>query len=364
MPILRHSIKSHTQSMTFRLSLVSLAVLASMLGETLVAGSAEQQANSSDAAFTYPMLADARNDDWKATDEPSREKSKGQYRERHQEPARERSKGPARERNQQPPRETSREPARERYQQPTRERSREPARERHQQPPRERSREPARERHQQPPRERSREPVRERYQAPPRVTIKEPVRERYQEPYRIKPKERERYRDHDRRYDRDEPVRWREHHDDRRYYKPRYYSPAPRGRFYTGPRHYRSHDVVIVQPFRYDYPRHHRYYHLHNDIWGWLSFTAITLAILDNLNDQQQRAHEMALYDATSAPLGETIYWRDGNASGSVTPIEDGTSSSGRYCREFQNEVAIGGKRESLYGTACQNSDGSWEIVQ
>jgi surface antigen len=120
---------------------------------------------------------------------------------------------------------------------------------------------------------------------------------------------------------------------------------------------------VVVRPFRYDYPRHH--HHLHgDDIWGWLTFTAITLAILDNLNEQQQRAHEMALYSATAAPLGETIYWNKGDASGAITPIQDGNSSSGRYCREFQQQVDIGGQRESLYGTACQNPDGSWEIVQ
>jgi surface antigen len=95
-----------------------------------------------------------------------------------------------------------------------------------------------------------------------------------------------------------------------------------------------------------------------------LSFTAITLAILDNLNEQQQREHEMALYSAAAAPLGETIYWHDGNASGAITPIQDGTSSAGRYCREFQQEVTIGSDRETLYGTACQNPDGSWEIVQ
>jgi surface antigen len=121
---------------------------------------------------------------------------------------------------------------------------------------------------------------------------------------------------------------------------------------------------VIVRPFRYSYPRY-RHHHLHGDeIWGWLTFTAITLAILDNLNEQQQREHELALYSAAGAPLGETVYWEKGNAYGAITPLQDGTSSSGRYCREFQQEVTIGGDGETLYGTACQNADGSWEIVQ
>jgi len=39
------------------------------------------------------------------------------------------------------------------------------------------------------------------------------------------------------------------------------------------------------------------------------------------------------------------------------------TSTTGRYCREFQQEVKIGGVKERAYGTACRNPDGSWEVV-
>ena len=128
-------------------------------------------------------------------------------------------------------------------------------------------------------------------------------------------------------------------------------------------RHHHPRDRVVVRPFRYAYPRYR--HHSHNDhIWGLFAFTAITLMILDNLNDQQQREHELALYEATTTPLGETIYWRDGNASGAVTPTREGTSNTGRYCREYQSEVTVGGKRETVYGTACQQADGSWEIEQ
>ncbi len=33
------------------------------------------------------------------------------------------------------------------------------------------------------------------------------------------------------------------------------------------------------------------------------------------------------------------------------------------YCREYQKSVSINGHRESGYGTACQQPDGSWMIV-
>jgi len=215
--------------------------------------------------------------------------------------------------------------------------------------------------------ERYREQPRQRHQEPPRDKSKGQYRERerHPEPNRSTHKERDRYSNEVRHYDRDDYRRWREHDGDRHRHEPRYSPPPPRARHYAPPPgHRHSRDIVIVRPFRYDYPRHH-HHHLHGDeIWGWLTFTAITLAILDNLNERQQREHETALYSAAAAPLGETIYWRDGNASGAITPIQDGTSSAGRYCREFQQEVNIGGKAESLYGTACQNPDGSWEIVQ
>ncbi|WP_428473843.1 RT0821/Lpp0805 family surface protein [Photobacterium indicum] len=99
------------------------------------------------------------------------------------------------------------------------------------------------------------------------------------------------------------------------------------------------------------------------DAWKWLAFTAITLKLLDNLNEQQEREHEAAQVKATTAPINEQINWSDGGASGSVTATREGTTTSGRYCREFQQKITVGGKNENAYGTACQNQDGSWEIV-
>ena len=62
--------------------------------------------------------------------------------------------------------------------------------------------------------------------------------------------------------------------------------------------------------------------------------------------------------------MGETIRWSDTDASGSVTVLRDGTSSAGRYCREYSQKIKIGRESQQAYGTACRNSDGSWEIVE
>jgi hypothetical protein len=130
--------------------------------------------------------------------------------------------------------------------------------------------------------------------------------------------------------------------------------PAPRVR------HYR--EVVVIRPYGHLYPGYGRYQR-DDDAYKWLSFTAITLKVLDVLNEAQERAHEEAQVRATTAPIGDRIIWNDGGASGSVTAVRDGTSTQGRYCREFQQQVTVGGRTEQAYGTACQQPDGAWEIV-
>ncbi len=75
-----------------------------------------------------------------------------------------------------------------------------------------------------------------------------------------------------------------------------------------------------------------------------------------------QRANKQA----HSSPIGESISWNNpetGN-SGTVTPVRDGYSSAGRYCREYQQTIYVGGKQQEGYGTACQQPDGSWEIIK
>lgn len=68
---------------------------------------------------------------------------------------------------------------------------------------------------------------------------------------------------------------------------------------------------------------------------------------------------------AHSAPIGETINWNNPESGnyGTVTPTRDGYSSGGSYCREYQQTIVVGGREEQAFGTACQQPDGSWEIV-
>ncbi len=74
---------------------------------------------------------------------------------------------------------------------------------------------------------------------------------------------------------------------------------------------------------------------------------------------------QQANQQAYSAPLGQQISWNNPESGnyGTVTPKRDGYSSSGRYCREYEQTIYVGGKQETATGQACQNPDGTWEIV-
>jgi hypothetical protein len=144
-------------------------------------------------------------------------------------------------------------------------------------------------------------------------------------------------------------------------YGKRHYGPPPTRVIVVPPRrHYRK--VWVVRDYGHRYYGYGRY-HRDRDAYKWLSFTAITVALINNLTVYQQRAYEDAQIRATTAPVGQTIHWNEAGAYGTVTATREGTSSFNRYCREFQKTVTIGGRTEQAYGTACMQPDGAWEVV-
>jgi len=46
-----------------------------------------------------------------------------------------------------------------------------------------------------------------------------------------------------------------------------------------------------------------------------------------------------------------------------MTPTRTYEGDDGGPCREYTLDAQIGGKTEQIYGTACRQDDGSWEIV-
>ncbi len=66
-----------------------------------------------------------------------------------------------------------------------------------------------------------------------------------------------------------------------------------------------------------------------------------------------------------AAPDQRQVAWQnpDADAQYKVTPVKSYENRAGRYCREYITEAVIGGRTETVYGTACRQPDGAWQIV-
>ena len=62
---------------------------------------------------------------------------------------------------------------------------------------------------------------------------------------------------------------------------------------------------------------------------------------------------------------GQSSTWNNPNTghSGRVTPTSTPTASSGEYCREYEHEITVDGRKEVVKGTACRQNDGSWRVI-
>jgi surface antigen len=61
---------------------------------------------------------------------------------------------------------------------------------------------------------------------------------------------------------------------------------------------------------------------------------------------------------------GQQIAWKnpDSGARYQVVPTKTVQAADGRYCREYTTTATVGGKAETVYGKACRQPDGSWQI--
>lgn len=62
---------------------------------------------------------------------------------------------------------------------------------------------------------------------------------------------------------------------------------------------------------------------------------------------------------------GVPAYWQNARTGTcyTVTPTQNVTIQGNPYCREYRTTAVIGGKKQQVYGTACRQPDGSWQIV-
>jgi surface antigen len=96
-------------------------------------------------------------------------------------------------------------------------------------------------------------------------------------------------------------------------------------------------------------------------IAGALAGGAIGGAVGQSMDDNDRRKMAETLEGVRT---GVPATWRnpDTGVEYAVTPTRTYDTSSGP-CREFTTEALIGGRRETVYGTACRQPDGSWRVM-
>lgn len=62
---------------------------------------------------------------------------------------------------------------------------------------------------------------------------------------------------------------------------------------------------------------------------------------------------------------GQPAYWQNQRTGDSYTvvPTQNVSVSGNPYCREYRTTAIIAGKRQQMYGTACRQRDGTWQMV-
>ncbi len=63
-------------------------------------------------------------------------------------------------------------------------------------------------------------------------------------------------------------------------------------------------------------------------------------------------------------PTNQHARWKNPDSGNeyTVTPTRTYSTSSGP-CREYTTEAKIEGKRETIFGTACRQPDGTWQTA-
>lgn len=103
---------------------------------------------------------------------------------------------------------------------------------------------------------------------------------------------------------------------------------------------------------------------------GQIAMTAVGTLLGAWLGSQAgqslDRADQNYAYQAQYGALqtGRQMNWNNPQSGnyGSVTP-GPAYSNYGSECRQYSHTVYIGGRPETVYGTACRQPDGSWRVA-
>lgn len=105
------------------------------------------------------------------------------------------------------------------------------------------------------------------------------------------------------------------------------------------------------------------------EVAGTALGTLIGAGIGQQIGRKLDRADRLAMAQARYraleyTPSGERTTWEnpDSGHTGWYEP-SPAYEFDGSYCREYTQTIIIGGEKETGYGTACRQPDGSWKIV-
>ena len=98
---------------------------------------------------------------------------------------------------------------------------------------------------------------------------------------------------------------------------------------------------------------------------------ALAGALIGNQIGKTMDEHDKLMLEKSShqalefSPSGSSVEWNnpDSGNHGYITPTKT-FKESGQYCREYQQEIVVGGEKNKAYGKACRQADGHWKIVQ
>lgn len=103
----------------------------------------------------------------------------------------------------------------------------------------------------------------------------------------------------------------------------------------------------------------------------WATGAGVLLGGLlgSNIGKSLDRADQAYMAQSTQQALesgraGQPVQWSnpDSGNSGTIVP-QKAYQQNNTYCREYSQNIVVGGKTERAYGTACRQPDGSWQIV-
>ena len=99
---------------------------------------------------------------------------------------------------------------------------------------------------------------------------------------------------------------------------------------------------------------------------GAIFGAAIGNSIGSSMDKQDQSYYNQSTMESLEyAKTGQSTTWinPDSGNKGKTTISKTYQNRNGRYCREFQQTITVGGTQQQGYGTACRQPDGDWEIV-